>query len=184
MEPFTAEQGDNIFKAISSNPGGFPCQAFFFMITNSGTRSGGVMSWERELSVARQVALEAGALLKTFLGRVTQIAYKGETDLVTEADLQSEKLILEFLGQHFPGDIFLTEETGQHGHGSRRVWLIDPLDGTVNFAHELPFFAISIALQIQGETRVGVVYNPCTQELFETASGSGAFLNRKPIAVS
>jgi myo-inositol-1(or 4)-monophosphatase len=142
------------------------------------------MTWEKEMSVARQVALEAGALLKSFLGRVIQIAHKGETDLVTEADLQSEKLILECMGRHFPEDIFLTEETGQHGVASTRVWLIDPLDGTINFAHELPFFAVSIALQVQGETMLGVVYNPCTHELFEAAKGAGAFLNQKPITVS
>jgi myo-inositol-1(or 4)-monophosphatase len=142
------------------------------------------MTLEEELSVARQVALEAGALLKSFLGRVLRIDYKGETDLVTEADLQSENLILQSLSRHFPGDSFLTEETGQHGAPSKRVWLIDPLDGTVNFAHELPFFAVSIALQAQGETTLGVVYNPCTQEIFEAAKGSGAFLNRNPITVS
>ena len=142
------------------------------------------MAYEKELSVCRQVALETGALLRDFLGRVTQIAHKSETDLVTEADLQSEKLILESLGRHFPEDTFLTEETGLHGAASKRVWLIDPLDGTINFAHEMPFFAVSIALQLQGETMLGVVYNPCTQELFEASKGSGAFLNRKSITVS
>jgi myo-inositol-1(or 4)-monophosphatase len=142
------------------------------------------MTWEKERPIARQVALEAGALLKSFLGRINQIARKGEIDLVTEADLQSEKLILESMGRHFQKDTFITEETGQHGAASKRVWLIDPLDGTINFAHELPFFAVSIALQVQGETMLGVVYNPCTQELFEAAKGSGAFLNRKPITVS
>jgi myo-inositol-1(or 4)-monophosphatase len=64
------------------------------------------------------------------------------------------------------------------------VWLIDPLDGTVNFAHQLPFFAVSIALQVHDETILGVVYNPCTQELFEAAKGAGAFLNQRPITVS
>jgi myo-inositol-1(or 4)-monophosphatase len=142
------------------------------------------MTLEEELSVARQVALEAGTLLKGFLGSALRIDHKGETDLVTEADLQSEKLILQSLGRHFPGDTFLTEETGQHGTASTRVWLIDPLDGTINFAHELPFFAVSIALQVHGETELGVVYSPCTQELFEAAKGSGAFMNRRPITVS
>jgi myo-inositol-1(or 4)-monophosphatase len=142
------------------------------------------MTWEEELSVATQVALEAGTLLKSFLGRALRIDHKGETDLVTEADLQSEELILQSLGRHFSGDTFLTEETGRHGTTSTRLWLIDPLDGTINFAHELPFFAVSIALQVHGETKLGVVYNPCTQELFEAAKGSGAFLNRRPIAVS
>ncbi len=142
------------------------------------------MSYEKELSVGRRVAVEAGALLKNFLGRVTQITHKGRTDLVTEADLQSEKLILDSLERHFPGDIVLTEESGQHGTSSKRLWLIDPLDGTINFAHELPFFAVSIALQVQGRTVLGVVYNPCTQEFFEAAKGSGAFLNQKPIRVS
>jgi myo-inositol-1(or 4)-monophosphatase len=142
------------------------------------------MTWEKELSIARHVALEAGALLKNLLGRVNQVAHKGETDLVTEADLQSEKLILESMGRHFPKDTIITEETGQHGAASKRVWLIDPLDGTINFAHEVPFFAVSIALQVEGETILGVVHNPCTQELFEAAKGSGAFLNQRPITVS
>jgi myo-inositol-1(or 4)-monophosphatase len=154
------------------------------MITKTAQRSKNIMNVEKELSIARQVALEAGALLKNFLGRVTQIGHKSETDLVTEADLQSEKLILEFMGHHFPEDIFLTEETGRHGHGSERVWLIDPLDGTINFIHELPFFAVSVALQVQAETRLGVVYSPCTQELFAAVKGAGAFLNQRPITVS
>jgi len=142
------------------------------------------MTRERELTVARQVALEAGALLKNLLGRINQITHKGEIDLVTEADLQSEKLILEALSRHFPEDVFLTEETGQHGAASPRVWPIDPLAGTVNFAHELPFFAVSIALQVQGQTMLGVVYSPCIQELFEATKGSGAFLNQKLLTVS
>ncbi len=108
------------------------------------------MTWEKELSIGRHVALEAGALLKGLLGRINLITHKGEIDLVTEADLQSEVFILESLGRHFPKDTFVTEETGQHGAVSERVWLIDPLDGTVNFAHELPFFAVSIALQVAG----------------------------------
>jgi len=142
------------------------------------------MTYEKELSACRQIALEAGTLLKSFLGRITQIVHKGKTDLVTEADLESEKLILDSLGRHFHEDAFLTEETGLHGAESKRVWLIDPLDGTINFAHEIPFFAVSIALQVQGETVLGVVYNPCTQELFEATKGSGAFLNHGPITVS
>jgi myo-inositol-1(or 4)-monophosphatase len=154
------------------------------MITKTAKWSETIMTFEKELSVARQVALEAGALLKNFLGRITHIVHKGETDLVTEADFQSEKLILESLGRRFPEDIFLTEETGQHGHGSERMWLIDPLDGTINFTHELPFFAVSVALQVQAETMLGVVYNPCTQELFEGAKGAGAFLNQRPLTVS
>jgi myo-inositol-1(or 4)-monophosphatase len=147
-------------------------------------RSKWIMTLEEELSVARQVALDAGALLRSFLGRVLRIEHKGETDLVTEADLQSENLILQSLGRRFPGDAFLTEETGRHGAPSKRVWLIDPLDGTINFSHELPFFAVSIALQVHGQTRLGMVYNPCTQEIFEAAKGSGAFLNGRPIRVS
>lgn len=154
------------------------------MVTKAEKRSKTIMTYENQLSVARQVALEAGALLKNFLGRVTQVAHKSETDLVTDADLQSEQLILESLGRHFPEDVFLTEETGQHGHGSNRVWLIDPLDGTINFAHELPFFAVSMALQVEGETMLGVVYSPRTQELFESLKGAGAFLNQRPITVS
>lgn len=142
------------------------------------------MTWEKERTVAGQAALEAGALLKSLLGGANRISWKGKIDLVTEADFKSEKLILECMGRHFPEDTFITEETGRHGSTSNRVWLIDPLDGTINFAHELPFFGVSIALQVEDETVLGMVYNPCTQEFFEAAKGSGALLNEKPIAVS
>lgn len=142
------------------------------------------MTWEKERTVGRQAALEAGALLKSLLGEANRISWKGKIDLVTEADFQSEKLILECMARHFPEDTVITEETGQHGPASNRVWLIDPLDGTINFAHELPFFAVSMALQVEAQTVLGIVYNPCTQEFFEAAKGSGAFLHDKPIAVS
>lgn len=142
------------------------------------------MTWEKERAVGTQAALEAGALLKNLLGGAHRISWKGKIDLVTEADLQSEQHILQCLERRFPEDTFMTEETGRHGPGSNRVWLIDPLDGTINFAHELPFFAVSIALQVEAETVLGIVYNPCTRELFEAAKSHGAFLNEKPIAVS
>jgi myo-inositol-1(or 4)-monophosphatase len=84
----------------------------------------------------------------------------------------------------FPRDGFVAEETGEHSHGASRIWFIDPLDGTVNFTHAFPFFAVSIGLHVDGDAVLGVVFNPYMDEFFEAAKGSGAFLNENPIHVS
>jgi len=140
--------------------------------------------WENEISVARGAALEAGHLLNQLFGRVKQISKKSEIDLVTEADLQSEKLIIDRISGSFPQDSIIAEETGESRHLPERVWLIDPLDGTTNFAHRFPFFAVSIALEVEREIVLGVVFNPHWNEHFEAVKGTGAFLNRDPIKVS
>jgi myo-inositol-1(or 4)-monophosphatase len=140
--------------------------------------------WEKEIVVARQAAREAGKILNRLFGHVNQIRKKGEIDLVTEADLQSEKTILDIVSRNFPQDSILAEEGGEYNHHPERVWLVDPLDGTTNFAHSFPVFAISIALETKGELVLGVVYNPHTDEHFEAVKGMGAFLNKKPIRVS
>ena len=140
--------------------------------------------WEKEISVARLAANEAGKVLKGMFGQVSQIKKKGEIDLVTEADLQSEKMILDIIGRNFPQDSIVTEESGEQNNLPERVWLIDPLDGTTNFAHAFPFFAVSIALEIDGEVELGVVFDPYRGELFEAVKGMGAFLNKRPIRVS
>jgi myo-inositol-1(or 4)-monophosphatase len=140
--------------------------------------------WEQEIAVARQAAQEAGQILRHMLGKVNRISKKAEIDLVTEADLQSEKAILDIISRKFPEDSILSEERGESRHLPDRVWLIDPLDGTTNFAHCLPFFAISIALEVKKNIVLGLVFNPYWEEYFEAVEGMGAFLKQKPIQVS
>ncbi|MBW2345452.1 MAG: inositol monophosphatase [Deltaproteobacteria bacterium] len=140
--------------------------------------------WDKELRVAGQAARAAGNVFNRTFGRVHKIMKKGDIDLVTEADLEAEKTILEIIRRNFPRDNVLTEETGLHGDISDRIWIVDPLDGTTNFAHGFPFFAVSIALEIKKEIMLGIVYNPYMEEYFQAAKGTGAYLNNKPIKVS
>jgi myo-inositol-1(or 4)-monophosphatase len=140
--------------------------------------------WETELHTAGEAARAAGAILLNMYGRVHQIMKKGAIDLVTEADLAAEKAILDTIRENFPKDNILSEEAGGHRAVSGRTWLVDPLDGTTNFAHGFPFFAVSMALEIENELVLGIVYNPCMEEYFQAAKGMGAYLNNKPIQVS
>jgi myo-inositol-1(or 4)-monophosphatase len=140
--------------------------------------------WEKETAIARQAARAGGRILNRMFGQVDHITKKGEIDLVTEADLQAEKTILEILWRHFPHDNILSEEAGNTRRSSKRTWLVDPLDGTTNFAHGFPFFAVSIALEVENEIVLGVVYNPLMGEYFEAVEGMGAYLNKKPLHVS
>ncbi len=105
-------------------------------------------------------------------------------NLVTEADRASEELILSELDRAFPGDAVVAEETGAHGRDRGRVWHVDPLDGTVNFAHGHPFFAVSIGLVEHGEPVLGVVHGPVLSETFTGEVGRGAARNGEPIRVS
>ena len=106
--------------------------------------------WEKEMEVARQAAEEAGKILNGLFGQVKKIEKKGGIDLVTEADLLSEKAILDIISRNFPQDSILAEEAGEYHRHPERVWIVDPLDGTTNFAHAFPVFAISVALEIKG----------------------------------
>lgn len=142
------------------------------------------MNWDMELSVARQAAQEAGRILKGRFGHAHRVMKKGDIDLVTEADLQSERTILDIISHHFPRDRIIAEEGGEQGQLPDRIWLIDPLDGTTNFTHNFPFFAVSIALEVEKKLVVGVVFNPATEEYFEAVKDKGAYLNDKPISVS
>ena len=103
---------------------------------------------------------------------------------MTEADLAAETTILEMLQSHFPQDNILSEEGGDQDRVSSRTWIVDPLDGTTNFAHGFPFFAVSIALEVEKEIVLGVVYSPVLEEFFHARLGKGAFLNDRPIHVS
>jgi myo-inositol-1(or 4)-monophosphatase len=140
--------------------------------------------WQKELDVAGQAAKTAGDILRRRFGQVGQIMKKGDIDLVTEADLLAEEAILKTIHSHFPHDTILSEETRQHTEISPRTWIVDPLDGTTNFAHGFPFFAVSIALEVDQEIVIGVVHNPLMNEYFQAAAGMGAYLNRNPIRVS
>jgi myo-inositol-1(or 4)-monophosphatase len=107
-----------------------------------------------------------------------------EIDLVTEVDKKSDEIIINYIQGQFPGHSILTEESGESGNGSDYLWIIDPLDGTVNFAQGLPIYAISIALQYKGETVLGVVYSPVIGDLFTAVKGMGAYRNGMKMEVS
>lgn len=139
------------------------------------------------LDVATEAALAAGAVVQGYFGNLEDaITEKGRPgDLVTVADKASEKVILEILNRHFPQHSILAEESGKIGHQENQyLWAIDPLDGTTNYAHQYPCFAVSIGLFIQGEPQVGVIYDPFHDELFRAGAGLGATRNRQPIKVS
>jgi myo-inositol-1(or 4)-monophosphatase len=132
---------------------------------------------------AIEIAREAGAVLLEGHGRTHAPEHKGRIDLVTEYDRRSERLVLERLGTRFPGHAVLAEESGAHA-GARVRWLVDPLDGTTNYAHNYPFFCVSIAAEVDGELAAGVVYDPVRDELFAAARGEGATRNGALIRVS
>ena len=140
------------------------------------------------LNFAIQAARDAGRILSERYGRAIQISNKGDIDLVTEADLAAERLIVERIKSHFPRHSILAEEAGEvesaSGAASEYKWIIDPLDGTTNYAHGYPFFCVSIALERAGEVVVGVVYDPLRDELFAAERGEGATLNGRRIRVS
>jgi myo-inositol-1(or 4)-monophosphatase len=142
------------------------------------------MSLDTIAHVALQAARRGGRILCGYFGNLSRIEKKGRTDLVTEADLASEKAIIETIGAHFPHHGILAEESGRHGGDGRGVWIIDPLDGTTNFAHNLPVFAVSIAYAEEGVVRHGTILNPVHGELFQASAGCGATRNGRPIQVS
>jgi myo-inositol-1(or 4)-monophosphatase len=136
------------------------------------------------LEVAVETAIEAGGILLSELDRPAKISYKGEADLVTQADRRSEEAIVGRLRTYFPKHVIVAEEgSGQEGDARYR-WIVDPLDGTTNFAHGYPCFAVSIGFEEAGELLVGVIYQPITKELFTTSRGEGAYLNERRIRVS
>ena len=141
------------------------------------------MSIDERMGLAIDLARRAGALLRDGFGHAADIRHKGVIDLVTEFDLRSERLIVDGIREAFPQDAWLAEEGGLRGSGEAR-WLIDPLDGTVNFAHGVPIFAVSIAVVQAGEPVLGVIYDPLRDELFQASTGSGAFLNGDRLAVA
>ena len=138
----------------------------------------------RFLSSAVEVAQAAGKLLRDQLGRAREISYKGAINLVTEMDRRAERLIVERLHEAFPDHGILAEEGGAQSGTVPYRWIIDPLDGTTNYAHGFPVFAVGIALEAHGEIVLSVAYDPNLEELFVAERGLGAFLNGEQMRVS
>lgn len=140
----------------------------------------------RLTNIAILAAQQAGELLqKAFGSSYSSTSKEGRHNIVTEYDQKAEEMIIRFIRKHFPDHGFLGEEggaTGETAHGIQ--WLIDPIDGTVNFAHNIPLFSISICAAFQGEPLSGVIYAPMTHELFVAEKGLGAYLNGSPIKVT
>ncbi len=137
-----------------------------------------------EVEAAITAARAAGQLLRERLGTTYQVSHKGPADLVTEIDHQAQDLIAGMLGKAFPSYGLVGEEGNGSDVSDGPGWIVDPVDGTINFIRGYPFFAVSIALERDGELVVGVVYNPILDELFVAEKGNGASLNGSPIRVS
>lgn len=136
------------------------------------------------VDAAEEIAREAGALLSDYFVRRVKFELKGEFDLVTEADRNSEKLVIERLTKMFPDHGIVAEEGGGHESSSGYRWYVDPLDGTTNFAHGFPIYNVTLGLERDGEMIAGVIYDPTRDEMFAAEKGSGATLNGQPIHVS
>jgi myo-inositol-1(or 4)-monophosphatase len=137
------------------------------------------------LLAAARAALTAGAIIRKLYAKPHTVRMKGEIDLVTEADLAAETAIIASLDEDVPGIAVMAEESYQGLEDrDRRTWIIDPLDGTTNFAHGIPIFAVSIGLLDKGEPLVGVIYCPLQDELFCASRGGGSWLNDRRIKVT
>ncbi|MEE9910650.1 MAG: inositol monophosphatase [Deltaproteobacteria bacterium] len=136
------------------------------------------------MDFTRNLARAAGRLLADKLNRSNQVYYKGAIDLVTDADKMSEELILAEISRRYPDHGILSEESAAKNEQAAMRWIVDPLDGTTNYAHGFPFFCVSIALEQEGVVVLGVVYDPLRDELFTASRGGGAFLNGKKLHVS
>jgi myo-inositol-1(or 4)-monophosphatase len=141
------------------------------------------------LNFAIETARAAGRLLAERFGRDLRISNKGELDLVTESDLASEQLIIDRIKTHYPRHTILAEESGasspvNDGSANEWRWIIDPLDGTTNYAHGYPCFCVSLGLEQNGRRELGVIYDPLRDEMFTAERGQGAALNGKRIRVS
>lgn len=142
------------------------------------------MSIHHLLDTAVEAALVAGRLQRSKFASSFSVDLKGDKNLVTEVDIASEKLIVEHLLSRFPGHGILAEEGDYPAGDGQHTWIIDPLDGTTNYAHGYPWFCVSIALTVGGKLVVGVIHNPMTDELFTAVAGVGAFRNGSRLSVS
>ena len=145
----------------------------------------GPMENQKWLKTAIAAAKKAGEIQLKHLGKLSGFRLKGVANLVTEADVRCEEAVIGLIRRRFPGHAFLAEERGQEQAApSDFLWVIDPLDGTTNYAHSYPLFCVSIGLVVKGRIEVGVVYDAVHRELFHALRGRGAFLNGRRIRVS
>jgi myo-inositol-1(or 4)-monophosphatase len=136
------------------------------------------------LDYVKFIAREAGEILQSFIGKDLDVQHKSPTDLVTRADHASEQYLIETIRKSFPDHMINAEEAGQLGGVTEHQWFIDPLDGTLNYAHGVPMYSVSLAYAYQGEIELGVVLDPARDECFIAEKGQGAFLNDAPMQVS
>ena len=143
------------------------------------------------LNIATQAARAAGKVLHKFSKKLDRIKIsdKGINEFVSEADQQAEYAILDIIRQNYPDHAILAEESGEHEAkpdtvGTKHRWIIDPLDGTINFLHGVPDYCVSIALEVEGKLQDAVIYNPVSEELYTASRGQGAFLNDRRIRAS
>jgi myo-inositol-1(or 4)-monophosphatase len=141
-------------------------------------------SYDGMIDFMERTAREAGSLLRDRLHDRHDVQYKGEINIVTEADRLSEELITGRISKGFPQHGIMAEESTEMKTDSGFRWIIDPLDGTTNYAHGYPVFAVSIALEVDGTVMLGAVYNPMSEEYFMAARGKGSFLNGRRLHVS
>jgi myo-inositol-1(or 4)-monophosphatase len=148
------------------------------------------MTFDKELEVARTAALAAGDIVSSYYNRIGehQVDQKGRNDYVTIADHESQRVVVEAIRRAFPADTIVAEESLERGFNDgadpRRRWYIDPLDGTTNYIHAYPVFAVTLALEVDGDLVVGVTYSPVHREMFHAVRGEGAFLNDARMSVS
>ena len=149
------------------------------------TRSKTNHNSQPRLADLKRLARQAGAILRAGYEKEHQISYKGAIDLVTEIDHESEAFIIRRIKHNFPEHFILAEESGSvNEHSQDACWYVDPLDGTVNYAHGIPIFCVSIAYARKRIVRLAVVYDPLRDEMFSAESGRGAFLNNRTIHVA
>jgi myo-inositol-1(or 4)-monophosphatase len=142
------------------------------------------MEKSKELETAISAAEEAGKIILEKMGSSKVVKLKGQADLSTDADIESENAIIAVIERDFPDHNILSEETGKKEKGSKSTWIVDPLDGTKNYFRKFPFFTVSIALARGKEIVLGVVFDPSAKRLYHAEKGRGAFLNGERITVS
>ena len=141
--------------------------------------------YSQYLDFTREIAFKSGKVLNNYFGNIKSINKKTTSiDLVTEADLHSEKILIDKIQKKYPEHTIITEESDLKDKNSDFRWVIDPLDGTTNFVHNLPIFAVSIGLQYKEKTILGVVYNPAADKMFYASNNNGAYLNEEIINIS
>jgi len=147
--------------------------------------------WTDELAFATNLARQAGAILTGSYGRIERIDYKSKRDVVTNADYASERLVIDAIKGRYPGDAILAEESGEHtgvlrddGSHNGRTWVIDPLDGTVNYANGIPYYCVSIGLVVDDVPTVGVVFDPARDDLYTATADGPALLDGVLIGAS